>query len=578
MLSRRLKQFDTRLGSRELDHILDLYWGGSERRITGLTLRIFAVNAVALLILLIGVFYLGQYQNNLIEARLETFKTEIQLLSAAISEVAIQETGPVAYNANPVLSLNTALASSMVETMSRSMNKRIRVYDIDGDLIIDSSKIGGSADHNIETDLYPPKDSLYTIEILKSLTAVIIDFLPDRRILPPFPDLDIQHAGDIINTREAMEGKLSLAAWINKENRIMLSAAGPILRDSNIIGSVLLTRVSNDIEEGISAVWLDIFRAFGITLCITILLSIYLSGAIARPLKKLAKAAEKIQHSHSTDIEIPDFSNRHDEIGELSIVLREMTRSLKSRMDSIERFAADVAHELKNPLTSLKSAVETASIVKKQEDKEKLMKIIQHDIVRLDRLITDISNASRLDTELSREIFRPVNINELLYNILDRYRAPLDRQAEEEDSRYSFAFVNPDGIHIQLQTENNEPLTVMGSELKLSQVIINLLTNAMSFSTSGQIVVIEAYRRLNAVIITIEDEGPGIPENKLETIFERFYSERPSHEDYGRHSGLGLSICKQIITAHQGRLYAENRKDVQGRVIGARFSIILQKV
>lgn len=474
------------------------------------------------------------------------------------------------------LSLNTALASSMVETMSRSMNKRIRVYDNDGDLIIDSSKIGGSADHSPFIDIDQGRRSLYSIEVLKTLTAFIIDFLPDRKILPRFPEEELSHTHDFINTQEAMDGRLSLAAWMNEDNRIILSAAAPILRNNDIIGSVLLTRISRDIEDGAAEIWFDIFRGFGITLCITILLSIYLSGTIARPLKKLAKAAEKIRQGHTADTEIPDFSMRHDEIGELSLVLREMTESLQQRMDSIERFAADVSHELKNPLTSLKSAIETAAIVKKQEDKDKLMKIIQHDITRLDRLITDISHASRLDTELSREIFVPINLNQLLLGILDRYRAPLERQPHDNDAR-NLAFVNQNGIYMQLKIEDDDPLIVMGSEVKLGQVIVNLLTNALSFSEEGQIIAVEAYRRLNAIIITIEDEGPGIPENKLESIFERFYSERPSHEDYGRHSGLGLSICKQIIQAHQGRIFAENRKDSHGRVLGARFSIILQK-
>lgn len=574
-LSRRLRRFDTRLGTRELDHILDLYWGGSERRITGLTLRIIAVNAIALVILLIGVLYLGQYQRNMIEARLETFKVEIQLLSAALSEVVIKE-NQQGYGNDSSLSLNETLASSMVETMSRSMNKRIRIYDGDGDIIIDSSKIGGSADHAPFLDMDSGRRSLYTIEILKSLTAFIIDFLPDRKILPRFPENELLHTHDFINTQEAMNGLLSLAAWMNEDNRIILSAASPIYRNNKIIGSVLLTHISRDIEDGVIEVWFDIFRGFGITLCITVLLSIYLSGTIARPLKKLAKAAEKIRQGHSADTGIPDFSKRHDEIGELSLVLRDMTESLQQRMDSIERFAADVAHELKNPLTSLKSAIETAAIVKKQEDKEKLMSIIQHDITRLDRLITDISHASRLDTELSREVFVPINVSKLLGGILDRYRPPLDRQTHDHNAQ-NMAFVNQNGIHMQLKIEEEDPLFVMGSEVKLGQVIVNLLTNALSFAKAGQIIAIEAYRRLNAVVITVEDEGPGIPENKLESIFERFYSERPHHEDYGQHSGLGLSICKQIIQAHQGRIFAENRKDSQGRVLGARFSIILQK-
>lgn len=554
---------------------MNLYWGGSERRITGLTLRIIAVNAIALVILLVGILYLGQYQNNLIEAKLETFRVETQLLSSAISQAAIT-TGDSGDSETPYL-FNREMANSMVRTMSETMHKRIRLFDRNGELALDTLDKEQSYNENYYTT-EPIDHSLYSIQILKKISAFIIDALPDKRRLQLYQEGNITNARDSFDARDAMRGIMSLSAWLNEDDRILLSSATPIVKDEQIAGVILITHIARDIEDGIINVWFDIFRGFAITLCITVLLSIYLSGAIARPLKKLAKAAENIRSGIADDTQIPNFSARNDEIGELSLVLRDMTQSLRQRMDSIERFAADVAHELKNPLTSLKSAIETAAIVKKPEDREKLMNIIQHDIERLDRLITDISHASRLDSELSREIFTPVNISALLLNIADRYQSPLEREKNKHIT-YNNSIKTKEGIHIQVNIEDHEnALIAPGSEMKLGQVFVNLLANALSFSKEGNIIVIDAFQRLNAIVITIEDEGPGIPENKLEAIFERFYTERPSHEDYGRHSGLGLSICKQIVKAHKGRIFAENRKDVHGRILGAKFTVILRKI
>ncbi len=568
-------------GSKELDQILDLYWGGSERRITGLTLRIIAVNAIALVILMLGVLYLGQSQNNLIEAKLETFQAEIELVSAAISEGAVIEvpTKPASILDAPGTQkqLDKDQATKMMRRMSKTMNKRIRLFANDGSLLADSHQLTGPGGVIQIVDLEPVDHSLYSIQIIKDVTTFIISFLPDRRILPRYPEIEITTAKQSSDAQNALNGRVSLSAWANKENRIILSAAAPIIIENEIMGGVLLTRLAKDIEEGIIDVWWDILRVFLGTLLVTILLSIYLSGAIARPLKRLARAAERIRSGHLSGDEIPDLSYRHDEIGELSIVLKDMTQALWQRMDSIERFAADVAHELKNPLTSLKSAVETAAIVKKKSDHEKLMNIIKHDAERLDRLITDISNASRLDTELSREAYEPTDIRKILHNLLDIYQNPLDRQKPFTKDHVTVNLPQDDiNIILDIQADD-EDLNVYGIEVRLSQVFQNLLNNALSFSKPHSNIKIQASVRLNAIVITIEDEGRGIPENKLESIFERFYSERPDHEDYGRHSGLGLSICKQIIDAHSGRIFAENRKDLSGSILGAKFTVILTR-
>jgi two-component system sensor histidine kinase ChvG len=255
---------------------------------------------------------------------------------------------------------------------------------------------------------------------------------------------------------------------------------------------------------------------------------------------------------------IPDFSARGDEIGDLSGALREMTSALWQRMDAIERFAADVAHEIKNPLTSLRSAVETAARIQDPGKREKLLAIVMEDVKRLDRLISDISDASRLDAELSRIEPEPVDVGHVLGTLAEVYDVT---QAEE-------------GPRIRLVLPE-EPLVVSGVEGRLVQVFRNLIANAVSFSPPDGTIRLSARQDEDAVVVTVEDDGPGIPEGKLEAIFNRFYTERPSGEKFGTHSGLGLSISKQIVDAHQGVIRAENRRDADGRVIGARFVVRL---
>jgi two-component system sensor histidine kinase ChvG len=289
-------------------------------------------------------------------------------------------------------------------------------------------------------------------------------------------------------------------------------------------------------------------------------LSLYLAWTIAQPVRRLADAAFAVRHGNGRKLAIPDFSRRRDEIGELSVALADMTGALWRRMDAIEHFAADVAHEIKNPLTSLRSAVETASRVQDPAKQRKLMAIIQHDVERLDRLISDISDASRLDAEMSRLERAPVRLDAMLAILVDIHEAT-------------------DGAdRPKLVLERADPeaaLIVEGKEGRLVQVFQNLIGNALSFSPPGGVIRIQAFRQSEAAIVTVEDDGPGIPDGKLDAIFDRFYTERPAGESFGTHSGLGLSISKQIIEAHGGSIAAENRRDASGAVMGARFIVRL---
>jgi len=545
------------------DDLLDLYWGGPERRITGLTVRIIGVNAAALFMLAIGMLYLGHYQKSLIETKLDTFKTEVELVAAALSEAT----------PNPEAVVPETYTRAL-KRFSQTMAQRVYLFNASGELLLDSDHIPEITEpgHIRDTEEYPK--TLSSIRVLKKMAGLIIQFLPERQVLPSYPDITSRTADGHPDAADAVKGIVSLSAWHDAEGHIFLTAAAPMFRNGNLLGAVMLARGGQDIEEDIGNVWLNILKVFCITLVITILLSIYLSGTIARPLRKLAVAAEALRRGR--EVELPDLSARHDEIGELSIVLRDMTQALWDRMDSIERFAADVAHELKNPLTSLKSAVETASIVKKDEDRARLMGIITHDIERMDRLISDISDASRLDAELSRESFESLDLRRVLSELVDLHKSPLDRETSVSRSRTTRA-ANAD-VNITLSDMGEEDSFVWGLEMRLAQVFQNLLANAISFSPPGGTVHITIVPVRKKVVVTVEDEGPGIPENRLETIFDRFYTERPEHEDYGRHSGLGLAICKQIVGAHGGQIFAENIKDPDLRVTGARFTVILGKV
>lgn len=309
---------------------------------------------------------------------------------------------------------------------------------------------------------------------------------------------------------------------------------------------------------------LQVFTLFLVLAVVMVLLSMLLARTIAGPVSRLADAAENVRHRIRSRGEIPDFTYRRDEIGELSGALREMTNSLYSRIEAIESFAADVAHELKNPLTSLRSAVETLPLAKTPESRARLLGVIQHDVKRLDRLISDVSDASRLDAELQRHDVAPVDLTRLLNTVLT-----VANEVRRDD-----------GVTVTLAFERAaKSFVVPGHDSRLGQVIDNLIENARSFSPQCGTVRIAARRLRNAVEITVDDEGPGIQPDAMERIFERFYTDRP-HQGFGQNSGLGLSISRQIVEAHGGHIRAENRMGASTgpdgpKVLGARFIVRL---
>jgi len=330
-------------------------------------------------------------------------------------------------------------------------------------------------------------------------------------------------------------------------------------------GALLLSTQGGDIDHMVTAERLKILKVFAIATVIMIVLSGLLASTIAGPVRRLADAAEHVRRRIKTRTEIPDFTGRRDEIGHLSGALREMTDSLYNRIEAIERFAADVAHELKNPLTSLRSAVETLPLAKTENSRSRLLAVIEHDVRRLDRLISDISDASRLDAELQRNDVAPVDMRRLLTTL-----ASVANSARQDDE-----------VPVQVRFEGtpSESFLTPGHDSRLGQVISNLISNARSFSPAEGSVRMVCRQARGDIEITVDDDGPGIRPDALEKVFERFYTDRP-HQSFGQNSGLGLSISKQIIEAHGGKIWAENRNgalDENGEpsVLGARFVVRL---
>jgi two-component system sensor histidine kinase ChvG len=352
---------------------------------------------------------------------------------------------------------------------------------------------------------------------------------------------------------------------INERGDVIVSVAVPVQRFRAVRGALMLSTQGADIDDMVEAERLAILKVFLIAAAVMIVLSILLAGTIAEPVRRLADAAERVRHRIRSRVEIPDFTRRRDEIGHLSGTLRDMTDALYSRIEGIESFAADVAHELKNPLTSLRSAVETLPLAKSDESRTRLLTIIQHDVKRLDRLISDISDASRLDAELQRQDTAPVDFAKLLSTLV----AVANEVKREDCVKVTLRFEGGAGRGFQ----------VPGHDSRLGQIIDNLIENARSFSPAGGTVRVTCLRSRQHVEILVDDDGPGVRPEVREKIFERFYTDRP-HQGFGQNSGLGLSISKQIVEAHGGSIAVENRTgpvgvDGEPRVLGARFIVRL---
>ncbi|HWA18457.1 MAG TPA: sensor histidine kinase [Devosia sp.] len=534
---------------------------------SSLTRRIIVLNLVALAVLVTGILYLNQWRAGLIDARVQSLRVQGQIIAAAVAASAKVSSDVIQVDPERLLQLKTGESNlpsyadpslefpinpEQVAPLLRNLitptRTRARIYDSGGFMILDSASI------------YQRGEVIRTGKAAAAKPAnwwtAILSWVPGDNF-PPYLEYGVDEGIKYPEVAAALSGSPADVVRVDQNHQLIISVAVPVQRVRATVGVLLLSTQPGEIDSIVATERWGVVRIALVAAAVTIILSLLLASTIAGPLRRLSEAAEKVQASMTSREEIPDFTYRTDEVGHLSRALRAMTSALYNRIEGIERFAADVAHELKNPLTSLRSAVETLPRAKKPEDVERLNAIIQHDVRRLDRLISDISNASRLDAELARESAERVDVGKLC-------EAMVSLQAD---------LAAPHNVNVVLTRHpgRHEPI-VLGHDSRLAQVVSNLIDNAISFSPPGGTVAVDIATSDTQITIQVADEGPGI-RGDITRIFQRFYTDRPEGEHFGDHSGLGLAISKQIIDAHGGTIRAENRTDRSG----ALFTVILNR-
>ena len=524
------------------------------RRLSPLTRRILFFNAFALFILIGGVLWVQSSRAGLVQERIAGIRDQALIVAGALAEyTAIQERRAI----------DTAQAEPLLRQLIAPTHLRARVYTTGGQLQIDTRNL--LARNVVVTESLPPPESANPVLAYFERAVVAAQGFYDRLMgVRPLAELEPYfEAGQNGRVYEevnlALAGESGSSVRVNELDKLVLSVAVPIRRFATLYGVLMLTTESGDIDDILKDERSALMKVFALAFGVLLLSSLYLAGTIAVPVRRLAAAAERVRRGRAGREAIPAIPDRGDEIGELAESLSAMTRALYDRIDAIESFAADVAHELKNPITSLRSAVEMLERTKDGDSRERLVQVIRNDLKRIDRLITDISDASRLDAELSRGHSQPVDIGRLLQTLVTIYGA----------------MEMPRGVHVEVARDSAKAAIVHGMDERLGQVFCNLIDNAISFSPDGGQVRVSAQIAGGLVRAIVEDDGPGIPEDNLERIFDRFYTERPIEHGFGKNSGLGLAIARQIIANHGGRVWAENRTDVQGKRLGARFTVEL---
>ncbi|WP_413228803.1 stimulus-sensing domain-containing protein [Agrobacterium rubi] len=547
---------------------------------SSLTRRILFFNVAATVVLVGGILYLNQFREGLIDARVESLLTQGEIIAGAISASASVDTNSITINPEKLLELQAGQSITPVpndEDLSFPINPervapvlrrlisptrtRARLFDADANILLDSRHLY-SRGQVLRYDLPPVTPETQT---WGDWVASVFNRMLQPSSLPLYKETPGGDGSIYPEVMNALTGVRGAVVRVTEKGELIVSVAVPVQRFRAVLGVLLLSTQAGDIDKIVHAERLAIMRVFGIATLVNIVLSLLLSSTIATPLRRLSAAAIRVRRGAKAREEIPDFSARQDEIGNLSIALREMTNALYDRIDAIESFAADVSHELKNPLTSLRSAVETLPRAKTEESKQRLTEIIFHDVRRLDRLISDISDASRLDAELARVDASPVDLEVVLGNLVE-----ISRQISAKKKSVTIDYV------VDHKPGTKVSYIVNGHDLRIGQIITNLIENARSFvSQDGGRIVVHLLRQKDRCIVRVEDNGPGIQAEDIDRIFERFYTDRPASEGFGQNSGLGLSISRQIAEAHGGSLKAENILDKYGVISGARFSLSL---
>jgi len=495
---------------------------------------IIALNVLGLAVLIVGALVLNEIRQGLVNARIDSLTTQGELMAAIIDQAATV--------GEPQPAMEPSNASLVLQMLANPKTQRARLFDPQGRLVADSELVAD----RVEQRALPPaksRDGGVSLDLARGPSRASVS--REAR------------AALASEVARALRGQHVAVRRRSENGDRVVSVSIPIQHVQAVLG--VLTLEANDVDAIIARERMALVPFILIAIAVTLSSSLLLTRLIAQPVRRLARAADRVRLAGARAISLPDLARRDDELGDLTRSLEDMTQALSERMDAIESFAADVAHEIKNPLTSLRSAVETLDLVTDPVARERLLDILKNDVQRLDRLVTDISNASRLDAELSRDPPRIIDLERLIADIVGLYQAT----AKPGDVRV--AFHRPGGI---------DTVTVMGREGSLGQVFRNLIDNARSFSPPGAEVVVALQHAAGRVIATVSDAGPGIPPENLETIFERFYTARPKGTAFGGNSGLGLSIARQIAEAHGGSLRAQNRI-VDGKVIGAVFLLVL---
>ena len=511
-----------------------------------------------------GVVLLQASSRGLVTERLAGVQAQAAIAASALANYATDPQD----DARPLSITN---AEALLGPLIAPTGLRARLYLPDGRLAVDTRQL--LARNMVQSAPLPPLDTLsQSREWLRRIYDGIMGVRPFQQLEPYYEGGN--YGNSYHEVKNALAGERDSAERVDSLNRLVLSVGVPVQKVKAVYGALLVTTEGGDIDGIVRQERTTLFELVLLAFAVMMLTSLYLAGTIGEPVRKLAAAADRVRFGQidpetGSRGEIPNFPERTDEIGDLADSLRSMTIGLYDRIDAIESFAADVAHELKNPLTSLSSALEMMQRVP-EADRARLLDIARGDIRRLNRLITDISDASRLDAELSREAQERVDLSRLLATIVEIYRMT----------------ENPSGIQFVLRDELQPGATVHGRDERLGQVFRNLIDNAVSFSPPGGTVTIIAAPYQVMARVMVEDEGPGIPDENLESIFQRFYTtERPLFPDengaaaaparFGNNSGLGLSIARQVTQSAGGRIFAENRAAPDG---GARLVVDLPLV
>lgn len=548
---------------------------------SSLTRRILFFNLVALVVLVGGILYLNQFREGLIDARAESLLTQGEIIAGAVSASASVDTNSITIDPQKLLELQAGQSitpvpndedlefpidpekvAPVLRRLISPTRTRARIFDADANLLLDSRHLY-SRGQVLRFDLPPVEEEKQT---WSDWFATLFNKALQPGNLPLYKEAPGGDGSIYPEVMNALTGVRGAVVRTTEKGELIVSVAVPIQRFRAVLGVLLLSTQAGDIDNIVHAERLAIMRVFGVATLVNVLLSLVLSSTIANPLRRLSAAAIRVRRGAKTREQIPDFSARQDEIGNLSIALREMTTALYDRIDAIESFAADVSHELKNPLTSLRSAVETLPLARSEDSKKRLLDVIQHDVRRLDRLISDISDASRLDAELARVDAASIDMEVLLRDLID-----VSRQIRGSKKQVQIDYV------VERKPNIKTRFIVNGHDLRIGQIVTNLIENARSFvpEKDGRITV-RLMRTRSRCVTTIEDNGPGIQAENIDRIFERFYTDRPESEGFGQNSGLGLSISRQIAEAHGGSLRAENITDAEsGQVLGARFILAL---